>query len=294
MAVPNGIGPRLTRDQRRDILLLRGLGWTYEQITNHLKDVTYRGVQYTCQTNQATPRKPPGRPSQLTEAQVDEIEEFVTASATNRRMPYKTLVRVLDLDWDKILWTGETWINSAKHKKIWVTRRAGEELDPTCVVEKTQRKTGWMFWGSISGHEKGPCLFWDKEWGTITGESYSQRIVPIIHGWMRLRPELQLMQDGAPGHRDKKTLADLAEHGIHPIHWPPYSPDLSPMETIWDKMKDWIQGHYPQENLTYDQLRDAVQKAWDSVSQNDVQQLVSQMQERCQAVLDAHGQYTKF
>lgn len=39
-----------------------------------------------------------------------------------------------------------------------------------------------MFWGSFYGNEKGPCLFWEKEWGTITSARYTERIVPLIYG----------------------------------------------------------------------------------------------------------------
>lgn len=53
-----------------------------------------------------------------------------------------------------------------------------------------------MIWGCFSGSRKGPCLFWEKEWGTINHESYCEKIVPLIHGWIRLYPEHQLMQDG--------------------------------------------------------------------------------------------------
>jgi hypothetical protein len=49
-----------------------------------------------------------------------------------------------------------------------VTRRRGEELNPTSVVQRITRKAEWMFWGSISGRTvKGPGVFWCKDWGTI-------------------------------------------------------------------------------------------------------------------------------
>ncbi|KAJ5240212.1 transposable element Tc1 transposase [Penicillium chermesinum] len=59
-----------------------------------------------------------------------------------------------------------------------------------------------MFWGSIFGNEKGPCLFWEKEWGTITSARYIERIVPLIDGMVKMAREhlgdhLILMQDAA-------------------------------------------------------------------------------------------------
>ena len=42
--------------------------------------------------------------------------------------------------WYSILWTDETWITGGRHTRTWVTRRAGEEWDPTCIVEKASKK----------------------------------------------------------------------------------------------------------------------------------------------------------
>jgi hypothetical protein len=47
--------------------------------------------------------------------------------------------------------------------------------------------------------------------------SYQERMVPIIHGWLRMNPELTLMQDGALEHAAAKTQEDLHECGIYPI-----------------------------------------------------------------------------
>ena len=82
---------------------------------------------------------------------------------------------------------------------IWVSRRVGEKYEVDCIVKKEKYQAGWMFWASynckihtivaVSDHNQGcifggldkrPCLFWEKEWGTITSESYCARILSLI------------------------------------------------------------------------------------------------------------------
>ena len=77
------------------------------------------------------------------------------------------------------------------------------------------------------------------------------------------------------------------------ILWPPYSPDLNPIETIWDKMKDYLQDNFP-ERMTYPQLRAAVQEAWDSITVDQLNELIDGMHDRCQAVIDAHGMHIPY
>lgn len=196
--------------------------------------------------------------------------------------------------WSKILWTDETWVTGGRHRKQWVTRRPSEELDPTCVVDKIRKRRGWMFWGSFNGTTRGPCLFWEKEWGTINQTSYCDRIVPLIDGWIRSNPGIQLMQDSAPGHSAGSTLQELHERGIYPIFWPAFSPDLNPIETVWNMMKDYIEDQFGDVQLSYDRLRQVVKEAWDSITQEQLEGLLNSMQERCQDVIDAQGGYTKW
>jgi hypothetical protein len=81
-----------------------------------------------------------------------------------------------------------------------------------------------MFWGSFSGHTKGPSLFWEKDWGNINAASYQQHTVPLIAGWITIHPNLVLVQDNAPGHAARETRQDLQERGVRAILWPVYSP----------------------------------------------------------------------
>ena len=99
MTAPNPpstpVRKRLTRDQRRDILLMRELGYKYEQIAAHLK-ITHRAVQYTCQKQEATPKyNRCGRPPKLSKDEVDRVEAFVTSSKQTRRMSYLQIAESL-------------------------------------------------------------------------------------------------------------------------------------------------------------------------------------------------------
>ena len=260
--------PHLSRDERRDVQLLRSLAWTYEDIQQKFPKKTLRQIQYACSVP-ATPKKRQGRPSKLSQAQIEELVDFVCASVQNRRMSYIALAEAMDFSvkkgairaalekegfhrrlarrkppisetnrkirlawaqahvtwtqemWNQILWSDETWITGGRHTRTWVTRRPGEELDPTCIVEKVQRKKGWMFWGCFHGYTKGPGIFWEKDWGSINKETYCNHTVPIAHGYIELQKRegvcLQFIQDGASGHSAEYTKEELLERGIIPI-----------------------------------------------------------------------------
>jgi len=194
----------------------------------------------------------------------------------------------------EILWTDETWVTAGPHRKVWVTRRQDEAYDPTCIVEREQRPKGWMFWGSYSvKYGKGPVLFWEKDWGTITGEKYSEKVVPLVDAWFRLHPGQVFMHDNASPHTAQVTRDELTARGISIYTHPPYSPDLNPIENAWNWMKDYIAVNYPAK-MSYDRLREAVYAAWEAIPEDFLRERVDTMPIRQQAVIDANGLYIPF
>ena len=149
------------------------------------------------------------------------------------------------------------------------------------------------------GRDKGHCLFWEKEWDSITAASYSERIVPLMHGMVSMRQDLQVMQDNAPSHKAARTMREFNERNVTPIEWPPYSPDLNPIENVWNLMKNYIQFKYPDlgegRQRSQDELRDIVKESWDrAVDQNYLERLIESMPHRIRAVYEAGGRYTKY
>ena len=53
------------------------------------------------------------------------------------------------------------------------------------------------------------------------------------------------MQDNASIHTVKKVKSQFKDQGIPLLDWPPYSPDINPIEHLWAKMKQWIIKQHP-------------------------------------------------
>ena len=117
--------------------------------------------------------------------------------------------------------------------------------------------------------------------------------MPILAQYCN-RTRLILIQDNAKGYAIKATLQYIREYNLIPIFWPTNSPDLNPIKTLQYKTKDYIQEKYPDIYRSYLQLRVAVCKAWNSIIEEDIQDLIKSIYNRCQAVIDAEGQHTKY
>ena len=70
-----------------------------------------------------------------------------------------------------------------------------------------------MFWGCFNAGRKGPGVFWEKDWGSITSQSYREHIIPVINNWIRQNEtegrHLFFMQDNVRAHYANATRADL-------------------------------------------------------------------------------------
>lgn len=222
------------------------------------------------------------------------IRQPLTAKARQARLQFALQwAGLLPGDWDRWIWTDETWVNGLGAGRRFITLFAGE--DPQDFAHFRMRANGWMFWGCFAGKIKGPGLVWDKKWGKINSETYQARILPLLKAFWAEHQSFVIQQDNAPAHNSKSTRAWMEQNfpDAHIVDWPPHSPDLNPIEHVWVWMKRWIERQYPV-RPTGNVLREAVLLAWAAVPSEYLCKLVESMPKRLAAVIAANGGYTGY
>ena len=110
------------------------------------------------------------------------------------------------------------------------------------------------------------------------------------------------MQDNASIHTAKKVKKWFTCHSIKIVEdWPPYSPDLNPIEHIWWVLKKRVFEMFP--NIATDksdseharqQLESALQAAQDTIDKESFDCLYKSMPNRIEACIKADGWHTKY
>lgn len=106
-------------------------------------------------------------------------------------------------------------------------------------------------------------------------------------------PDFILMQDNARPHTARITQQFLDREGIEVLEWPANSPDLNPIEHLWDHMqrKLYMRTHQPS---TLGELKDALLEIWSDLHQDLIRRLVRSMRRRIESVIRANGNHTSY
>ena len=82
-------------------------------------------------------------------------------------------------------------------------------------------------------------------------------------------------------------MAAAMQHALHDVQqlpWTEKSPDLSPIEHVWDMMK-WELTLSPEPATTIAELQQWVKDAWDNLSQDDIWHLYEHLHVRIHACI---------
>uniref|UniRef100_A0AAZ3Q070 Tc1-like transposase DDE domain-containing protein n=1 Tax=Oncorhynchus tshawytscha TaxID=74940 RepID=A0AAZ3Q070_ONCTS len=104
---------------------------------------------------------------------------------------------------------------------------------------------------------------------------------------------MTLQHDNATSHTACSVRDFLQDRNVSVLPWPAKSPDLNPIEHIWDLLDRRVRARViPHRNVR--ELAGALVEKWGNISQQELANLVQSMRRRCTAVLNAAGGHTRY
>jgi transposase len=147
-----------------------------------------------------------------------------------------------------------------------------------------------MVWGGIYHGLMSPLIVIA---GNLTDVIYRDEILRPIAVPFVQQLHLIFQQDNAWPHVARACQDFLANHNINPLDCPPYSPDVSPIEHLWDEMDRRVRGRR-NAPATLDQLRAALLEEWDNIPMRRINALMNSMHRRIRDVTDAGGGHMRY
>lgn len=152
---------------------------------------------------------------------------------------------------------------------------------------------GLMVWAGISSNGHTDLHIMRR--GTVTGQRYLDEILrPVVRPYAgAVGDNFIFMHDNAPAHRHRMVTQFLEEEGIACFDWPPYSPDLNPIEHVWDLLGRRVREQDPSpSNIA--ELEQSLVNIWANIGQNQFRNFVQSMPRRVQECIEARGGHTSY
>ncbi|GFW29782.1 transposable element Tcb2 transposase [Trichonephila clavipes] len=134
-----------------------------------------------------------------------------------------------------------------------------------------------------------------KGTGSVNGTRYCNKIllpyVRLFRGAMGL--QFLFMNDNSPCHRTVAAKQLLESEDIERMDWPARSPDLNPIEHVWDFLGRRLAAR-TLPPVTIRELRLALQDEWAAMPQQLIDTLILSMGRRCETCLAVRGDHIPY
>jgi len=198
-------------------------------------------------------------------------------------------------DWMKVEFADEKiFLGEGFWGQVFVRRPKGEALNPEYCVDQDPHPVKVSVWACFSGHGLGYMYIFNENMdakllqnilGTHLIESAE------LHFDVDHAEQWWFLQDNAPQHKSVLVRTWLFNNGIQCVDFPPYSPDLNPIENLWADLARRVE-EFQCDSM--EELQDIVAEQWKETDTDLLRTLARSMPERCQAVIDAQGDHTSF
>lgn len=195
--------------------------------------------------------------------------------------------------WSNILFTDESKyevFGVKKPPKIW--RSKNEAFSDKNVIKTVKHGGGSvMVWGCMAASGVGNLVFIES---TMKKEDYlnilSHNVAPSVEK-LSLPQNWIFQQDNDPKHTSKIVKEWLLYRTPKTLDHPPQSPDLNPIEHLWDYLDKKVR---ERSISSKDDLKVALQDEWSKIPPEYTKKLIESMPRRLEAVIKSKGRQTKY
>ncbi|KAK7093015.1 hypothetical protein V1264_008676 [Littorina saxatilis] len=194
---------------------------------------------------------------------------------------YRRHVRWTRQQWSQVLFSDESrFALNHNDDRLRVWRRQGERYIDATVQEKVDFGGGSvMVWGAFSLHYRTP-LFHVQ--GNLTGLRYRDEILrPLaVATLQQMGPQAVYQDDNARPLRARVVNDFLQQPGVNRMEWSACSPDLNPIENLWDELDRKVRSNHPPPRVVQ-HLYQMLQPERQALPQRIFTTLVHSMRTRC-------------
>ncbi|EER05514.1 Transposable element Tc3 transposase, putative [Perkinsus marinus ATCC 50983] len=152
-----------------------------------------------------------------------------------------------------------------------------------------------MVWGGIAGSHKVALVEIQSNMNSEVYQSMLEmNLLPFLEAGEEEGIEYTFQQDNARPHVSSSTKEWLARNGVTTVQWPAVSPDLNCIEHCWGRMALAVYGGGRGPYSTKDELRQAIFKAWDDLTPEDISTLTKSTRSRCVEAIKCQGGPTRY
>jgi len=188
--------------------------------------------------------------------------------------------------WSRVFFSDETSFYLGHYGRQYVRRPVGAACDPKYSHAQPQLSGKVSLWGCISAEGLGHAeLYTGALNATRHRDILRHSLIKSFRQFYPHGPWL-FQQDNARFHTTAETISFLHDKGITFIEWPAWSPDLNPIENLWNDLKRRVYNRFPQ---TMEQLEQFIREEWEATDLNFIKRICRSMPDRLQLLLDNKG-----
>ena len=151
-----------------------------------------------------------------------------------------------------------------------------------------------MIWGCMTWTGVGNITSIEGTMDSETSRDILKAELLDTYKWQELDPEEYVFQQDNDSKHSSYLLQDwFAEQEFEVMDWPAQSPDLNPIEHLWDEVERQLRnsGEKP---TSREDLYKKLLAVWDKIDVETVRKLVRTMPQQVADVIKAKGGYTRW